>query len=99
MNPAAVIMEDGKQVALIVPDKWAPKDPAWESSSRHKTKTMPRTVSLAIFDKNVSSKEVLVGSVTVPCDPEMGHLERRDFTLTKRQKPVGVATVTIRVRT
>jgi len=32
---------------------------------------------------------VLCGAVTVPCDVEMGHLERREFTLTKRDRPTG----------
>lgn len=96
-SPAAIIMADGKQVARIVPEKWSPKEPKWQSNCRHKLKALPRTISLAIFDKNSGDKDVLLGSVTVPCDAEMGHLERRDFTLTKRQKPIGMASLSIRV--
>lgn len=97
MDPYAIITVDAEEVGRTKPDKWAHKDPKWESSYSWKSTGVPGSISVAIWDKNRFHKDVLCGSVTVPCDMDMGRLERRDFTLSKRQKPTGVVSLTLHV--
>mmetsp|Transcript_41659 Transcript_41659/g.94009 ORF Transcript_41659/g.94009 Transcript_41659/m.94009 type:complete len:376 (-) Transcript_41659:27-1154(-) len=98
MDPYAVLTVDEKEVGRTPPDKWAHKEPKWNSSySWTKPEGVPGKVQVAIWDKNKFHKDVLCGVVTVPCDEDMGTLER-DFTLTKRNKPTGTIRLTLRVK-
>mmetsp|Transcript_72850 Transcript_72850/g.144371 ORF Transcript_72850/g.144371 Transcript_72850/m.144371 type:complete len:507 (-) Transcript_72850:113-1633(-) len=89
MDPYAVIVVDSSEVARTRPDAWAHRDPKWEASFSWTSQGVPGAVTVSIWDKNHFHKDVLCGAVTVPCDAEMGHLEKREFTLTKRDRPTG----------
>jgi len=96
MDPYAVIAVDSNEVARTRPDAWAHRDPKWEASFSWTSQGVPGSVTVSIWDKNRFHKDVLCGAVTVPCDVEMGHLERREFTLTKRDRPTGTVRLSLR---
>jgi len=96
MDPYAIIAVDGAEVARTRPDTWAHRDPKWEASFSWTSQGVPGSVTVSIWDKNRFHKDVLCGAVTVPCDVEMGHLEKREFTLTKRDRPTGSVRLSLR---
>lgn len=97
MNPYAVITVDDAEVGRTKPDTWAHKDPTWNASYTFEHKGVPETIKVSIWDMNHFHKHVFCGSVTVPCDVDMGEQIERDFTLTKHQKPTGLLTLTLSV--
>mmetsp|Transcript_85147 Transcript_85147/g.264553 ORF Transcript_85147/g.264553 Transcript_85147/m.264553 type:complete len:400 (+) Transcript_85147:118-1317(+) len=95
MDPYAVVLVDDKEVGRTKPDRWAHKEPKWESSFSWSSPSVPDSLHVAVWDRNRFHKDKLCGAVTIPCSTDMGHLERKDFVLTKKNKPRGSVTLTM----
>lgn len=97
MDPYALVFVDGKEVERTQPHKGAHKDPHWDLAHTWSASEVPGSIKVAIYDKNNFHRDVFCGSVTVPCSIDMGSQEERDFTLTKRDQPTGLLTMTLKV--
>lgn len=99
MDPYAIVVlgDDAQESGRTQTAKGAHKKPVWESDLTVATGSMPDSVTVAVWDKNTFHKDVFCGSTTVPCAPDMGVLEKRDFILTKKDKPTGQIKITLRV--
>lgn len=97
MDPYALVIVDGKEVERTQPHKGAHKEPHWDVAHTWKAAEVPESIKVAIWDKNNFHRDVFCGSVTVPCSIDMGSQAERDFTLTKRDQPTGLLTITLKV--
>jgi len=97
MDPYALVFVNGNEVERTAPHKGAHKDPHWELSHTWSASEVPDNVKVECWDKNNFHKDVFCGSVTVPCDIDMGSQVEKDFTLTKRDQPTGLLTITLKV--
>jgi len=99
MDPYAVVIVNGNEVERTPPHKGSHKDPHWNVSHTWSASEVPDRVKVTIWDKGQNNfhKDVCCGSVTVPCAIDMGSQIEKDFTLTKRDQPTGLLTITLKV--
>lgn len=95
MDPYAVICADGQEVGRTKPDKWAHKEPKWESTFSWSSYGVPDSIRVSVWDRNRFHEDKLAGSVTIPCSVDMGHLERKEFTITKKNTRRGYVVLTM----
>mmetsp|Transcript_129202 Transcript_129202/g.257974 ORF Transcript_129202/g.257974 Transcript_129202/m.257974 type:complete len:376 (-) Transcript_129202:82-1209(-) len=97
MDPYALVIVNGEEVERTAPHKGAHKEPHWNVAHTWSAAEVPDNVKVAIWDKNNFHRDVFCGSVTVPCSMDMGDQAEKGFTLTKREEPTGVLTLTLKV--
>jgi len=101
MDPYALITADmlgcgWVEVDKTKPDKSAHKKPKWDMQHVFQSGKLPKSIMIAVWDKNNFHKDVFCGAVTIPCSEDMGALDAKEFTLTKKGKSTGIVRLTLK---
>jgi len=80
---------DGREVHRTSPALWSHKSPSWDSALSVNGKEMPSSVTVAVWTQNRLRKDVLCGTVTLPCAEDMCALKQKEFAITNDSKLVG----------
>mmetsp|Transcript_96516 Transcript_96516/g.277187 ORF Transcript_96516/g.277187 Transcript_96516/m.277187 type:complete len:427 (-) Transcript_96516:51-1331(-) len=97
MDPYAIISCDSVEVSRTNPAKSAHKSPTWDMKHQFNSGKLPPFVMIEVYDKNNFHRDVFCGTVTVPLSSDMGSLELRDFTLTKKGRSTGSVRLSLKV--
>jgi len=96
MSPYAVILVNDEEVERSAAAKREDKHPHWDCGHDFRTKELPEAITIAVWDKNQFHRDVFCGEVTIPCSADMGYLEKKDLTLSKKGKSTGTISITMK---
>mmetsp|Transcript_36240 Transcript_36240/g.91217 ORF Transcript_36240/g.91217 Transcript_36240/m.91217 type:complete len:422 (+) Transcript_36240:52-1317(+) len=89
MDPYAVVSIDGREVYRTSPALWSHKNPSWKSDCTIRAAEAPRSLTVAVWTQNRLRKDVLCGTVTLPCADDMCTLKQKEFAITIDSKLTG----------
>jgi len=95
MDPYAIILADGKEVERTKPATGAHKSPHWDVAHNFSAGHIPQHITIQVWDKNNFHKDVFCGGASMPCAEDMGSLAQQKLTLTKKDLPTGMLTISI----
>mmetsp|Transcript_165528 Transcript_165528/g.293131 ORF Transcript_165528/g.293131 Transcript_165528/m.293131 type:complete len:560 (-) Transcript_165528:74-1753(-) len=94
----AIISVEGEEITRTGLSTEIDGRSVWDYEHRHKSDNLPKEISVSVWTSNLVGRNVLCGSVTIPCYADMNDLNEVDFILTKSSKPTGTLRLTLQLR-